>query len=135
MKLNLDIINNEVIYKTSKSGGPGGQNVNKVETKVTLLWPLMESKALSIEQKNVVFNKLKSRVQSDGLLQLVSAETRSQLENKKIVFLKLVSLVEDALKPIKSRKPTKIPYSKVLKRLDQKSKQAEKKSNRRWKLD
>lgn len=120
-----------VRYKTSRSGGSGGQNVNKVASKVELLFDFKECELFSEEEKALISERLSSKIQSDGLLQVISQESRSQLENKDIALQKLVSLLTNALKVDKKRKKTKPSKKEIQKRLDSKRKQALKKINRK----
>lgn len=118
-------------YKTSRSGGSGGQNVNKVATKVELLFDLEAADIFTEGEKARIGKKLSSRFQADGFLQVVSQESRSQLGNKEIALRKLGELLTDALKVAKKRKKTKPGKAAIQARLDTKRKQALKKINRK----
>lgn len=121
----------ELTYRTSRSGGAGGQHVNKVESKVTLVWNINESEILTEEEKIRVRQKLTNRLNKDGLLQMEASTERSQTRNKEIVTARLFDLVQKALKKDKKRVATKIPKAQILDRLDRKKKQSQKKQYRR----
>ena len=107
----------ELIYQTSRSGGKGGQNVNKVESKVELEFNVIKSEALNLNQKNIILKKY-ARLQNQSLIKLTSNIFRTQLQNKKEVQLKLILLLNQLLKPIKKRlttKPSKISKINTLK--------------------
>lgn len=123
----------ELVYKTSRSSGAGGQNVNKVETAVTVMWKGGESQYFSSFQKGRIYDKLINRINSEGVLQLTVSETRTQLQNKKLATEKILTLVNDALIVPKARLKTKPSRSKVQKRLNDKKKVGEKKLNRKFK--
>lgn len=129
--MNVDQILPYIRYKTSRSGGSGGQHVNKVSSKVELLFDLDASSLYSEEEKTRIREKLATRFQADGLLQVISQETRSQLENKEIALKKLMMLLEIGLKIDKKRKKTKPSKKANQNRLDSKRKQSLKKINRR----
>tara|TARA_B100000809_G_scaffold265523_1_gene324623 strand:- start:6607 stop:7005 length:399 start_codon:yes stop_codon:yes gene_type:complete len=123
----------EVKYRTSKSGGAGGQHVNKVSTKVELMFDVDASELLTERKKTIIKEKLANKISQEGILSLKCEETRSQLTNKEIVFERFINLVKTALTPVKKRRPTRPTRSSVRKRLDSKKKHSQKKSNRKYK--
>lgn len=124
----------ELSYKTSRSSGAGGQNVNKVETAVTVMWNVSESQLFSDYQKQMIMTKLKNRINSDGILQLTATESRTQLQNKKAATERILEIVDQAIYIPKLRKATKPSKGKIQKRLDNKKKISEKKENRKFKF-
>ncbi|MGO2102107.1 MAG: alternative ribosome rescue aminoacyl-tRNA hydrolase ArfB [Psychroflexus halocasei] len=131
LKFDKNLLEREIDFQTSLSGGPGGQHVNKTETKVTLKWNFESSEVLSEVQKNRIRQYLERFIVQDDYLQMSSAETRSQHKNKKLVFELLMSHLEKAFQPKKKRKKTKPSKMQKLKRLQSKKKQSEKKSLRK----
>lgn len=121
----------EISFSASRSSGPGGQNVNKVNTRVILRFDVMQSTILNDYQKILIYNKLKNRINKDGQLIVACEETRSQLRNKEIALDLLHQLIHDALKPVIKRKPTKPSRSAKQKRLQSKKIHGVKKVNRR----
>ena len=123
----------ELSFQTSRSSGPGGQNVNKVESKVQLSFDLKASKLLTEEEKEILLKKLKSELTEDGILKVQAQEKRSQLQNKEIAIRKFYKLIKKGLEKKKVRKATKPGKGAIEKRLKSKKFQAEKKANRGWK--
>jgi ribosome-associated protein len=121
----------ELNFKAVRSSGAGGQNVNKVSSKVVLTFDLNASQALSGEEKALIETKLATKLTSENLLILNCDEDRSQLKNKAIVTKRFLDLIEKALIAPKKRKVTKIPKSVIEKRLKDKSSVSEIKLNRR----
>ncbi|MBC7486186.1 MAG: aminoacyl-tRNA hydrolase [Cytophagaceae bacterium] len=127
---NLSILK-ELRFKASLSGGKGGQNVNKVNTKIELYWTPAESKLIEEEVKQVLLTKLASKLSQEGELRIVCEEDRSQLKNKEKAMEKFYKLITACFKVQKKRKATKPTKSSVTKRLEGKSKQKTIKANRR----
>jgi ribosome-associated protein len=125
----------EISYKTSRSGGKGGQNVNKVSSKVELLFDIENSVLFTDEEKLLLSQKLQSRFNKDGLVQVVCDEERSQYLNKEIALERLMVLLANALVKPKVRKKLKVSKAAKLARLDNKKAQADKKATRKKDFD
>ena len=121
----------EVIFKTSRSGGKGGQNVNKVSSKVELIFNPQNSSLLTDEEKDLLQERLVNRLDFEGNLHIISQEDRSQLLNKQRTIINLVDLLAKCLHVQKKRKPSKIPKAVTEKRLTNKSIKSSKKENRK----
>ncbi|MCU4174820.1 alternative ribosome rescue aminoacyl-tRNA hydrolase ArfB [Carboxylicivirga sp. N1Y90] len=123
----------ELQYSASRSGGPGGQNVNKVNTKVELRFNINGSNLLSDIEKERLLIKLANKLTQEGELILIGQTERSQLKNKLAVTERFYTIVAVALTLPKKRKPSRRTRASVERRLDSKKKQAQKKSNRKFK--
>ncbi len=121
----------EVRYKAVRSGGKGGQNVNKVSTKVELYFDIRNSAFLSEEQKKTLLEKLANQADKEGVLRISSQEDRSQIMNKNNVTGKFVSIIASALKKKKKRGKTSPTTASKVRRLDLKKIHSAKKSGRR----
>lgn len=124
----------ELNFKTSRSSGAGGQNVNKVETSVTVLWKVEDSEFFNDDEKALIQHKLKNRINADGFLFLTVSENRTQLMNKTKAIEKILEIVNRSLIIPKKRVPTKPSKAQKQKRLDTKKKLSDKKENRRFRF-
>nr|WP_298000805.1 alternative ribosome rescue aminoacyl-tRNA hydrolase ArfB [uncultured Flavobacterium sp.] len=132
--MNKEIIQTEIQYKAVRSSGAGGQNVNKVATKVQLQFFVEQSNGLTADEKTLLTEKLANRITKEGFIMVECGETRSQLKNKELCTQRLFLLLENALKKDKKRIATKIPKSVIKKRLEDKQRNAEKKQNRKFRF-
>ncbi len=134
MKLTDEIkklLENEVRFSTSRSSGPGGQNVNKVNTRVELRFSLNESAIFSDEEKSRILEKLKNKINSAGELILSSQQARTQLENKELVTIKFFNAIESALRVKRTRIKTAPSPASVKQRLETKKNVSAKKQLRK----
>jgi len=129
--LNIEDLLKEVTFNFSRSGGKGGQNVNKVETKVELVFNVKNSNVFNVEQKELLLLKLKNRIDGEGNLRIISQSERTQLGNRKKAVEKFKKLIEKSLLKRKKRVKTRIPKAVKEKILESKKKQSEKKQQRR----
>ncbi|MBC15701.1 Peptide chain release factor I [Pseudodesulfovibrio profundus] len=121
----------EIRFITSRSSGPGGQHVNTTDTRVTLLFSVEKSNALSQLQKVAVNGKLRRRIDKRGILRVTSQKFRSQKSNKDSAIERFVELMQWALKPVTKRKSTAVPKSAKRRRLERKKQTAQRKKARK----
>lgn len=127
----LQIPTSELSYRFSRSSGPGGQHVNRSETRVELLWNVQQSPNLNETQRQILLDALSNRIDAEGILHLISGETRSQERNRKTVTDRFVALLHLALRPKPKRKKTRISKAAKERRRERKRWQSEKKRLRR----
>ena len=130
----VSISEHELTFSFDRSSGPGGQNVNKVNTRVTLHFNVMGSTSLSTAQKNTVCRTLSSRISQDGVLRIHSSKERTQLANRRAAVGRFIELMSTAFREPKPRKPTALPAAAQRKRLEQKNHRAAVKQSRAAKL-
>ncbi len=121
----------ELRFRTARSGGPGGQHVNKTSTKVAVLWNVARSESLSEAQRERLLAKLSNRIDARGVLRITSTDSRSQFQNREAAVDRINEIVRKALRVPKPRKKTRPPKRAVEKRLTEKKKRAEKKERRK----
>lgn len=132
--MNREIIKTEIQYKAVRSSGAGGQNVNKVATKIQLQFAPATSSGLTDNEKATLTEKLTNRLTKEGFIIIECSNTRSQFKNKALCTQRLFLLLENALKKDKKRIATKIPKAVIKKRLEDKKRNAEKKQNRKFRF-
>ncbi len=130
----ISIPEEELRFTASLSSGPGGQNVNKVSSRVTLWFDVVNSPSLSEEQKGLVMRRLASRIGKNGVLRVISQQTRSQVENKELVVERFMELIQDALKQVPMRKKTRVSKRAKLRRLEEKKQRGIQKQERSKKV-
>lgn len=127
----LNIDSKEFTFETARSGGPGGQHVNKVSTRVTLCFNVLASASLSASQKRRILEQLSNRVNAEGVLRVTSRRHRSQAANRNAAVQRFYELVEAALARPRARIPTRKPAAAVRRRLDTKNRRSQLKRRRR----
>lgn len=130
----IDLLLNECVFEATRSSGSGGQNVNKVSTKVILLFNVLDSAVLDQDQKEVILSELHTRISKHGIFRISSGRERTQLANRKLVINKFYDLFSNAFETDEERIPTKPTRSSKLRRIESKKAQSGKKTNRslRW---
>jgi ribosome-associated protein len=121
----LEIPDHELDFAVSRSGGPGGQNVNKVSTRVTLRFNVDSSAALTSDQRRRIHSRLATRINKEGILQVTSQRTRSQELNRADVLERFVELLREALHKETPRIPTRVSRAAKIKRVEEKKKRTE----------
>ncbi len=120
----------ELSFTFSRSSKPGGQNVNKISSRVTLLFNVANSPSLSAEHKNQIITRLRTRVNKDGVLRVVAQRHRRQAANREAAVERFVELLRETLKPIKARKKTRISLAAKKRRLNEKKRRSQLKQER-----
>lgn len=131
----LDVPDDELSFKTSRSSGPGGQNVNKVESRVTLLFDLDGSPSLTNDQKLLLRSRLSSRINKEGVLRVVAQKHRTQAANRETARERFAELVDEALVEQLKRKPTRVSKSARKRRIDDKRRRGDLKRKRGERFD
>ncbi|MHC4510273.1 MAG: alternative ribosome rescue aminoacyl-tRNA hydrolase ArfB [Planctomycetota bacterium] len=127
----ISISEDELVFKASRSSGPGGQNVNKLNTRVTVFFDVVNCESLSETQKQRILTRLATRADKNGVLRIVSQKFRTQKANRRAAIERLQWLLADALKVRPVRKKTRVPYAAKQRRLEQKRQRSQLKQQRR----
>lgn len=117
---NIFISEDEFVFKASRSSGPGGQNVNKLNTRISLFFNVKECNSFSDYQKKRILKCLSTIIDKEGFIRVVSQKFRTQKANRQAALERLQKLLENAIKPKSNRRKTTIPYKEKQKRLDEK---------------
>ena len=131
----LTIPDEEVSFVTSRSGGPGGQNVNKLETRVTLRFDLAASPSLTEEQKSRLRERLATRITRAGVLQVTSQKHRTQADNREAAIARFAELLREGLHEEAPRKKTRVPKAAKRRRIESKRRRGERKKERTGRIE
>lgn len=131
----LSIPDDEIGFAASRSGGPGGQNVNKVNSRVTVTFDVRSSPSLTDDQREKLLERLKTRITNDGVLMVSSQQFRTQSGNREAAMRRLAELIRDALREQRPRKKTRPSRAAKERRLDLKKAMGEKKRSRAARFD
>ena len=135
IKNNISISKEELVFRFSRSGGPGGQNVNKVNTRVTVLFDAANCESFSDEQKRLILKRLATRANKNGVIRVVSQRHRTQKANRAAAVERLGELLREALKKRSVRKKTAVPERAKQKRLEEKKRRSMLKKQRTLSID
>jgi ribosome-associated protein len=130
----ISIPKDELRFTATRSSGPGGQHVNKASTRVTLSFDLANSPSLTPEQKQLLLERLPTRISKQGVLRVVSQKTRSQAANREVALQRFVELLQQALEVPPQRKPTKVTATAKEKRIAHKKHRGHLKRERGWRI-
>lgn len=131
----LSIPDDEVTFSASRSGGPGGQHVNKVSSRITLYFDVVASPSLSEAQKRRILQRLSTRISKDGVLRVVAQQHRSQAANRKVATERFANLLRNVLTPVAVRRQTAVPEATRQRRLETKKRRGQLKQQRARKAE
>jgi len=121
---NISISEERIVFKASRSSGPGGQNINKVNTRITLFFDVLNCVSFSDAQKQRILERLATRADKNGVIRVVSQKFRTQKANRKAAVERLREFLKETLETKPIRKKTKIPYSAKQRRLEEKKRRS-----------